>query len=83
MPYFIKGLGHIQKTPRDSRVGYASKAEYILWTMDNGWFTQESLARKPDWSPESNLHSSRYSKAELKISLSNTFPQIDSSETSL
>ena len=56
-----KALDIFKKTPRNSRVGYASKAEYILWTMDNSWFTQESLARKPDWSAESNLCSLKYS----------------------
>ena len=25
-----------KKTPQDSRVGYASKAVYILWAMDTG-----------------------------------------------
>ena len=50
-----------RKTPQDLRAGYASKAEYILWTIDNSWFTQESLARKPDWSAKSNLWSSRCS----------------------
>ena len=76
MPYFIKSLGHIQKT-QDSRVGYVSKAEY------NSWFTKESLAWKPDGSAESSLCSSRYSQTELKIGLSNNFPQIGSSEAGL
>ena len=56
-----KSLDTTKKTPRDSRVEYASKVGYILWTMDNNWFTQESLAGKLDWSAESNLCSSRYS----------------------
>ena len=35
-----KALDISKATPQDPRVGYASKAEYILWTMDNSWFTQ-------------------------------------------
>ena len=69
MSYFIKKLGHIQKTTQDSTEGYASKAEYILWTMDNSWFTQESLARKPDWSAESHLCSSRGVPIIINVSL--------------
>ena len=51
----------ISKKPRDSSVGYASKA------MECSWFTQESLARKPCWWADSKLYSSRYSKRELDI----------------
>ena len=41
----------------------------------------ELLAWRPDWWVDSKLCSSRYSKRELNISLSNIFPQIGSRET--
>ena len=51
--------------------------------MESNWSTQESLARKPDWWGNSSLYFSRYSNKELKISLSNIFPQTGSKETGL
>ena len=51
--------------------------------MDSNWFTQESLARKPDWWADGSFYFSRYSNKEIKISLSNIFPQIGSKETGL
>ena len=57
MPYLIKILWHVKKkkTPQNSSVGYISKAAYISWTMDSIWFTQESLAWKPDWWADNRL----------------------------
>ena len=76
-----KALDMSKKTSQDSRLGCTLKAVCILRTMDNSWFTVKSLAQKPDSSAESNLCSSRYTKCKLKISLSDTFPQIGISET--
>lgn len=72
-----------KKTPQDSSVGHAWKAVYISWTMDNSWFTQESLFGKADWCADSKLCSWKHSKKELNINLSNIFPLIDSSGTGL
>ena len=48
-----------------------------IMDIQSNWSTQKSLAQKPDWWADSSLSFSRYSNRELKISLSNIFPQID------
>ena len=83
MPDFINSFGHIQSTPRDSRVGSTSKTVHIIWTMDSSWCTQESFSRKLDWWANNDLEFSRCSNKELKISLSTIFLQISSRETGL
>ena len=72
----IKHWIYIWKAPRNS--GYASKA---IQTMESGWFTQKSSVWKSHFWANRNLLSSKYSKRELKICLSNTFPQISIGET--
>ena len=48
MPDLINSFGHIQKTPRDSRVGYTSNTVHIIWTMDSSVSTQDPLTEKLD-----------------------------------
>ena len=51
--------------------------------MERNWSTQEPLTQKPDLWAESSLYFSRYANKELKISLSNIFPQTGSKEIGL
>ena len=51
--------------------------------MDSNWSVEKSSARQPDWWAVSSFYFSRYWNEELKIGLSNIFPQIGSKQTGL
>ena len=64
-----KNLDISKKRHKIQQKGMHQRLNIILWTMDNSWFTQESLARKPDWSAESHLCSWRGVPIIINVSL--------------
>ena len=47
MSHVIKSFWNIQKIASSSD-GLWSESEYVLWTIDKSWFTQDALGQKPD-----------------------------------
>ena len=72
-----------RKQEHTSSGGFCSKPAYILWTIDNSWYSQESSGWNPDWFTLNNLFSSINGKIKLKIILSNILLHIGKSETGL
>ena len=72
-----------RKYEHTSSGGFWSKQAYILWTIENSWYSQESPGWNPDWITLSNLLSSIYWKIEPKTISSNILLQTGRSETGL
>ena len=73
-----KALDISRNTPQVSRVG---SALCNLCTNNKSWFTHKSLDWKPHWWNDNSLLSSGYLYKELKINLSNIFPQTGNNDT--
>ena len=58
MSHVIKSFWSIQKIASSSD-GLWSESEYVLWTIDKSWFTQDALGQKPDCFDVSKEHEYR------------------------
>ena len=83
MPDFIKGLRNIQEN--STRFKSWIFVEDCINIIDNGkqLIYTRTFDLKPDLCAESSLYFSRYANKELKINLSNIFPQTGSKEIGL
>ena len=80
MPYFIYAFEKSRKLPLTLSDGFWSKSNYMLSTVDNIWFIQESLEQNSDWFELRKLLFSGNKNTGLHISCSKVLQQIDKRE---
>ena len=73
IPHSIKCFRNISENTLTSSGRLQSKDLYISCSIDRSWYSQESEGLNQDWLGQSKLFSPRYSKIELKITLSKNF----------